>query len=129
MNDIIADSITRVRNAYMRRKDKTTLLYSKIIESSLEILKERSFIQDYKVSEKNNKKYIHVLLKYVKGAPAITEIKRVSKSGRRVYKPANELKSFKNGYGLYIISSNKGIISNKEARELNVGGELLFSVL
>jgi small subunit ribosomal protein S8 len=128
MNDIIADSITRVRNAYMRKKDRTTLLYSKVVESSLEILKDRKFIQDYKVAEKDKKKYLYVTLKYEKGFPAITEITRMSKPGRRLYKPAKDLKSFKNGYGIYVISSNKGIVSNKKATELNVGGELLFSV-
>jgi len=128
MNDIIADSITRIRNAYLRKKDKTILLYSKIVETSLSILKEKNFIHDYKIITKDNKKTISVALKYVNGKPAITEITRVSKPGRRVYKPANELKSYKNGYGIFVISSNKGIINDKQAQEHNVGGELLFSV-
>ena len=128
MNDIIADSITRLRNAYMRRKDRTVLLYSKVVEKSLAILKQQEFIYDYKIFEKNKKKIISVLLKYKHNQPAITEIKRLSKPGRRVYKPAKELKRFKNGYGVIVVSSNKGILSNKKAHELNVGGEILFSV-
>jgi len=128
MNDIIADSITRIRNAYMRKKDKTILLYSKIIVHSLEQLKHRNFISDFKVFEKDNKKSISVTLKYVNNSPAITEITRVSKPGRRLYKSVKELKSFKNGYGMFVVSSNKGIISNKQATDLKVGGEVLFSV-
>lgn len=128
MNDIIADSITRIRNAYMRKKDKTKLLYSKTVVASLEILKDKNFIQDFKVYEKDNKKSINVFLKYNTNNPAITEITRVSKPGRRVYKPAKELKSFKNGYGIFVVSSNKGVVNNKQAMDLNVGGELLFSV-
>jgi small subunit ribosomal protein S8 len=128
MNDIIADSITRIRNAYMRKQDKTVLLYSKIVESSLEILKSKNFIKDYKMIERDNKKTISVLLRYESSMPAISGITRISKSGRRVHKPVKDLKSFKNGYGLYVVSSNKGIISNRKAVELNVGGEVLFSV-
>lgn len=128
MNDIVADSITRIRNAYMRKKSKTTLLYSKVVESSLGILKDKNFIHDFKVSQKDNKKYINVVLKYDGDNPSITEITRVSKPGRRVYKPAKDLRSFKNGYGIFVISSNKGIVSNKQATDFNVGGEILFSV-
>ena len=131
MNDIVADSITRLRNAYMRRKDKTRLLYSKVVERSLSILKHKNFIYDYKIFERNNKKIISVLLRYrgiKRDKPAITEIKRLSKPGRRVYKGAKELKGFKNGYGIIVVSTNKGILHNRKAYELNVGGEVLFSV-
>ena len=128
MNDIISDSITRIRNAYMRRKDKTTLLYSKTIDRSLAILKDHQYIHDFTLEDKASKKFFTVVLKYNDGKPAITEVKRVSKPGRRVYKPSSQLRSFKSGYGTFVISSNKGIVSNNQAKELNVGGELLFSV-
>jgi small subunit ribosomal protein S8 len=129
INDVIADSLTRIRNAGMRRNDVTTLVYSKTVEAILSILKEGEYIESYKVIEDGNKKSINVVLKYdEKGRFVINEIKRISKPGRRVYKNASELKSFKNGYGIIIVSTNKGVISNTEAYKANVGGETLCSI-
>jgi small subunit ribosomal protein S8 len=129
INDVIADSLTRIRNAGMRRNDVTTLVYSKTVEAILSILKENEYIESFKVIEDGNKKSINVVLKYdEKGRFVISEIKRISKPGRRVYKSASELKSFKNGYGIIIVSTNKGVISNTEAYKANVGGETLCSI-
>lgn len=129
VNDIIADSITRIRNASLRRLDTTTLYYAKIVVSILEILKERNFIKSFRIDEANNKKSIFVLLQYDNlGRSAISEIKRISKPGRRVYKSRDELKYFKNGYGAIIVSTSKGVIANNVAYKNNVGGEALCSV-
>lgn len=129
VNDIIADSITRIRNATMRRLDSTELYYAKIIASILEVFKQRGFIKDYKINEKNNKQSIFVQLAYDdRGISVINEIARVSKPGRRVYKSRNELKKFKNGYGIIVVSTSKGVIANDDAYRQNVGGEALCSI-
>lgn len=129
VNDIIADSITRIRNATMRKLDNTELYYAKIVTRILDVFKERGFIKDYKVSDKNSKQSIFVQLVYDdRGVPVINEIIRISKPGRRVYKSRNELKRFKNGYGIIVVSTSKGVIANDEAYKQNVGGEALCSI-
>lgn len=129
VNDIIADSITRIRNATMRKLDNTELYYAKIVTRILDVFKERGFIKDYKVSDKNSKQSIFVQLVYDdRGVPVINEITRISKPGRRVYKSRNELKRFKNGYGIIVVSTSKGVIANDEAYKQNVGGEALCSI-
>lgn len=130
MNDLIADSITRIRNATSRRLETTTLIHSNIVEGVLKVLLEKGYIESFKVNDPiNNKKTIDVVLKYDEnGKSAIKEIKRVSSSGRRVYKGASELKSFKNGYGTMVVSTNKGVVSNDVAHKNNVGGELLCTI-
>lgn len=130
MNDLIADALTRVRNASMRKLEVTTLVHSKSVEAVCNVLKEKEYIEDYKVVDTDPvKKNISVTLKYDENDNSvINELKRLSKSGRRVYKNASELKTFKNGYGTIIVSTNKGVISNDEAYKLNVGGEVLCSI-
>jgi len=130
MNDLIADALTRVRNAAMRKLEVTTLIHSNTVEAVCNVLKEKEYIEDYKVVDTDpKKKTISVTLKYDDNEKSvINEVKRISKSGRRVYKNASELKTFKNGYGTIIVSTNKGVIANDEAFKLNVGGELLCSI-
>lgn len=129
VNDIIADSLTRIRNASMRRLDTTTLYYAKIVVSILEVFQSKGFIEGYKVIEKDKKQSINVVLKYdEKGYSVINEIARISKPGRRVYKGKNALKHFKNGYGTIVVSTSKGVIANDEAYKANVGGEALCSI-
>jgi small subunit ribosomal protein S8 len=130
MNDLIADALTRIRNAIMRKLDTTTLIHSNTVEGVVKVLQEKEYIESYQVVDgDNNKKSIKVVLKYDDNENSvINELKRLSKSGRRVYKGASDLKNFKNGYGTIVVSTNKGIISNEEAYKLNVGGEVLCSV-
>lgn len=129
VNDIIADSLTRIRNASMRRLDTTTLYYAKIVVSILEVFQAKGFIEGYKVIEQNKKQSINVVLKYdERGYSVINEITRISKPGRRVYKGKNELRHFKNGYGTIVVSTSKGVIANDEAYKANVGGEALCSI-
>ena len=130
MNDLIADALTRIRNAAMRRLEVATLLHSNTVVGVMNVLLQKEYIAGFKVIEgQNNKKTIQVELKYDdKEKSAINEIVRVSKPGRRVYKPASEIKNFKNGYGTIILSTNKGIIANDEAFAANVGGEVLCTV-
>ncbi|MDR1450902.1 MAG: 30S ribosomal protein S8 [Helicobacteraceae bacterium] len=129
MNDIIADSIARIRNAAMRRKESSRLLYSKTVESILSVLQTKGYIDSFKADESEVKRYIDVFLKYDdKGRSAISEIKRVSKPGRRIYTAAKNVKKFKHGFGTIVISTSKGVLSNDDAHKQNAGGEALCSV-
>jgi small subunit ribosomal protein S8 len=129
INDLIADSLTRIRNAAMRRLDSTTLMHSKTVEAVVAILADKGYVESFNVVENGVKKTINVVLKYdANGRTVINEVKRVSKSGRRVYKGATELKRFKNGYGTIIVSSSKGVLPNDKAFELGVGGEVLCTI-
>lgn len=129
VNDIISDSLTRIRNASTRRLENTQLLYSKIVESIVKIFTEKGYIESYSVVEEGNKKFINVVLKYDdKGYTVINEIKRVSKPGRRVYKPSSDIKKFKNGYGTIVVSTSKGVVDNDQAHTLGVGGEVLCTI-
>ena len=130
MTDIIADSLTRIRNAAMRRLETTDLLHSKTIESIVSILVEKGYLESYSVEDLgNNKKSIKVVLKYDDNdRSVINEVKRISKPGRRIYKGRDEIKSFKNGYGTLIVSTSKGILPNDKAFELGTGGEVLCSI-
>lgn len=130
INDLIADSITRIRNAASRRLETTTLVHSNLVEGVLKVFLAKGYIESFKVGEPvNNKKTIDVVLKYNEnGKSVISEVKRVSSSGRRVYKAASELRSFKNGHGTMVVSTNKGVVSNDEAHKQNVGGELLCTI-
>jgi small subunit ribosomal protein S8 len=129
MTDIIADSLTRIRNAAQRRLDVTTLLHSKTIEATVSILVNKGYLESYKVKENGAKKTIKVVLKYDdNGHSVINEIKKISKPGRRVYQSADEVRSFKNGYGTLVVSTNKGVIANDEAFKQRVGGEVICSI-
>ena len=130
MNDLIADALTRIRNAALRKLDATTLLHSNAVEGVVAVLLEKEYIESFNVVEgESNKKTINVVLKYDDNeSSVINEITRVSKPGRRVYKSASEIKSFKNGYGTIVISTNKGIIANDAAFAAKVGGEVLCTV-
>ncbi len=129
INDLIADSLTRIRNAAMRRLDSTTLVHSKVVEAVVAILVDKGYIESFNVLEDGVKKTINVVLKYdEKGRTVINEVKRISKPGRRVYKGKDELKRFKNGYGTIIVSSSKGVLPNDKAFELGVGGEVLCTI-
>jgi len=129
INDLIADSITRIRNASMRKLEVANLMHSKIVESVVKILQEKGYIESYNVVEEGGKKAIKVIIKYNdKDEQVISELKRISKPGRRVYKGFADLKSFKNGYGTIIVSTSKGVLPNDEAFKLGVGGEVLCSI-
>lgn len=129
INDLISDSLTRIRNAASRRLETTTLMHSKVVEAVVAIMAEKGYIESYNVVENGVKKTINVVLKYdEKGRTVISEVKRVSKPGRRVYKGKDELKRFKNGYGTIIVSSSHGVLPNDKAYELGVGGEVLCTI-
>ena len=129
MSDIIADGLTRIRNAAARKLDTTTLIYSKLMVNVLDVFKEKGYIESYKVEDKDNKQSIVVRLKYDEnGNSVINEVTRLSKPGRRVYKGYEELKSYKNGYGTIVVSTNKGVLANDKAYKNKVGGEVICSI-
>ncbi len=129
INDLVSDSITRIRNAAMRKLDVTTLMHSKLVEAIMVVFQNKGYIESFNVVEDGNKKFIKVVIKYDNnGKSVITEVKRISKPGRRVYKGKDEVKRFKNGYGTIVVSTSKGVLSNEEAHKAGVGGELLCSI-
>ncbi len=128
MTDPISDMLTRIRNAHMRNKNKVTVPPSKLRERVLEVLHKEGYIRGFAVIEKDGKSEIEVELKYFDGLPAIKEIDRVSKPGRRVYASVQTLPSVFNGLGISILSTPKGVMSDSEARAQNVGGEVLCTV-
>ncbi len=129
VNDLVADALTRIRNASMRKLEVTQLLHSKLVESVVKIIQEKGYIDSYNVVEEGNKKFIKVVLKYDdNGNRVINEIKKISKPGRRVYKGNSEIKKFKNGYGTIIVSTSKGVVSNEVAYKEGVGGEIICSI-
>jgi small subunit ribosomal protein S8 len=127
--DPIGDMFTRIRNGQLRRLTKVEMPSSNFRLKVLEVLKNEGFILSYHVEKKdNNKVSLLVDLKYYEGIPVIKEIKRVSKPGRRVFSSATSIPRIQNGLGLAIISTNKGVMSDIEARKNNVGGEIICRV-
>jgi len=129
VNDLVSDALTRIRNASMRRLEVTQLLHSKLVESVVKIFQEKGYIDSYNVIEEGNKKFIKVVLKYNdNGTSVISELKKISKPGRRVYKGAEDIKRFKNGYGTIVVSTSKGVLPNDVAYKEGVGGEVICSI-
>ena len=129
MNDPIADMLTRIRNGQRAYLPKVTAPASKKLAGVCDALQREGYIRGYSVKDlPNNKKELHVELKYFEGEPAIKEIKRVSKCGRRIYSSIDAMPKIRNGLGVQILSTSKGILSDFEARQQHVGGEILCSV-
>lgn len=129
MNDIISDSLSRIRNAGMRRLESTKLLHSKVVEALVAIFESKGYIESFNIIEEDKKKFISVVLRYdEQGKCVINELKRISKPGRRVYKGKDEIKRFKNGYGTIVVSTSKGVLPNDEAYKVGVGGEILCTI-
>jgi small subunit ribosomal protein S8 len=129
INDPLGDMLTRIRNAQMRRQSKVVSPNSKLRARVLDVLQEEGYIRGYTtVSMKNGISQLEIELKYASGQPAIREIQRVSTPGRRVYSAVKELHPVKNGLGVSILSTPKGVMSDNRAREENVGGEVLCNV-
>ena len=127
--DPIGDMLTRIRNGQQRLKANVEMPSSSLRVNILEVLKAEGFISSYHIEKKeNNKISLIVDLKYYEGNPVIKDIKRISKPGRRVYSSATSIPRIQNGLGLAIISTNKGIMSDIDARKNNIGGEIICRV-
>ena len=129
MTDPIADMLTRIRNANMRKKESLVLLSSKIKLNIVKVLKEEGFISNWELDEKGKFTQLTIWLKYVDNYPVIREITRASKPGLRLYKKGKDCKPILNGQGISILSTSKGIMSDRKCREENIGGEVLCIVL
>lgn len=127
MSDPIADMLTRIRNAQAVRKKEVVIPSSKIKIEIAKILKEEGYIIDYSVSE-DLKAALTIILKYYEGKPVIAEIKRVSKPGLRIYKAKDELPKILGGLGIAMISTSKGLMTDRNARLAGHGGEVICTV-
>jgi len=129
VNDPIGDLIARIHNAQMRKKSKVSTPGSRLRVSVLDVLKSEGFIRGYAaVEHSDGRNELEIELKYFDGEPVIREIERVSKPGRRVYASVKALPRINNGLGVAILSTPKGVMADHEARDANVGGELLCTV-
>ena len=129
MNDPLGDMLTRIRNAQMRGKSTVSSPASKLRAWVLDVLASEGYIRGYeKKSTENGQGELVISLKYFEGAPVIRELKRVSKPGRRVYMGVKDIPSVRNGLGVSIVSTPKGVMSDAAARSANVGGEVLCTV-
>ncbi|GGW31841.1 30S ribosomal protein S8 [Gemmobacter lanyuensis] len=129
MNDPLGDMLTRIRNAQQRGKSTVSTPASKLRAWVLDVLADEGYIRGYeRASTDNGQGELVISLKYFEGEPVIRELKRVSKPGRRVYMGVKDIPSVRNGLGVSIVSTPKGVMSDAAARSANVGGEVLCTV-
>ena len=129
MTDPIADMLTRMRNALMVDKKTVDMPDSKVKQAVARVLRDEGFIEDYRVAGEAPHKVLRIYLKYGPlGERVIREIQRVSSPGRRIYRQVDELGHFRNGLGVWVVSTNKGILSDRECRQQRVSGEVICSV-
>jgi len=129
LNDPIGDLIARINNAQMRKKPKVSTPGSRLRVSVLDVLKNEGFIRGYAaVEHSDGRRELEIELKYFDGEPVIREFSRVSKPGRRVYVAVRNLPRINNGLGLAILSTPKGVMADHDARDANVGGEVLCTI-
>jgi small subunit ribosomal protein S8 len=128
MNDPLSDLLTRIRNGQQARKDSVLTPASKLRAHVLDVLQREGYIRGYSEEALGGQKGLRIELKYFEGQPAIQHLARISKPGRRVYSGAKDLPRIRNGLGVVIVSTPRGVLSDAEAREHNVGGEVLAEV-
>lgn len=128
MTDPIADMLIRIKNGYLARKKTVSLPYSRIKEELAKILKKKGFLGEIEVEEKKGRKSLALKLKYRGKKPALTKVERVSKPGLRVYADVRKLKKIIPGLGVMIISTPQGLMTLKEAKKANLGGEIICQV-
>jgi small subunit ribosomal protein S8 len=128
LTDPLGDMLTRIRNAQMRNKSKVSTPASSLRQHVLDVLQSEGYIRGYSSIEQEGRSEFEIELKYFDGAPVIREIQRVSRPGRRVYTSADSIPRVMNGLGVSILSTPKGVMSDSDARDQNVGGEVLCQV-
>jgi small subunit ribosomal protein S8 len=128
MSDPIADMLTRIRNAQMVNKLTVTMPASKVKSAIASVLKEEGYIEDFAVQANDGKPLLNIGLKYYAGRPVIEKIERVSKPGLRVYKGSDNLPRVMNGLGVAIVSTSKGVMTERKAQAAGIGGEVLCVV-
>jgi len=128
MSDPIADMLTRIRNAQLSDKNIVTMPSSKLKQAIAKVLKDEGYIEGFSVREVESKPVLDISLKYYAGRPVIEKIERVSRPGLRIYKPNNNLPNVMNGLGVAIVSTSKGVMTERKARASGIGGEVLCIV-
>jgi small subunit ribosomal protein S8 len=128
MTDPIADMLTRIRNAQMVRKTVVNMPSSKIKAAIAQVLKDEGYIEGFKVRDVSGKPELEISLKYYAGEPVIEKIERVSRPGLRIYRSRDELPKVMNGLGVAIVSTSRGVMTDRKARATGVGGEVLCIV-
>jgi len=128
MSDPIADMLTRIRNAQMVEKVSVTMPSSKVKVAIAQVLKDEGYIDDFAVEAEGAKSELNIALKYYAGRPVIERIERVSKPGLRVYRGRNDIPQVMNGLGVAIVSTPKGVMTDRKARAAGVGGEVICYV-
>lgn len=128
VTDPIADLLTRVRNAVKANKRKVDIPNSNMKKGIAQILKDQRFINDFEVLEDNKQGILRIALKYTNGVSAISGLERVSKPGLRIYSAAETLPRVLNGYGICVVSTSKGLVTDKQARRDSIGGEVICKI-
>jgi len=128
MTDPIADMLTRIRNAQASEKKSVAMPASRLKSAIAQVLKDEGYIEDFAVREGEGKPQLEVGLKYYAGKPVIERIERVSRPGLRIYRPKDELPKVMNGLGVAIVSTSRGVMTDRKARGMGVGGEVLCIV-
>ncbi len=128
MSDPIADLLTRIRNAQMVAKTAVKMPSSKVKVAIVQVLKDEGYIEDFKVKTEGGKAELEIALKYYAGRPVIERIERVSRPGLRVYKGVDSIPQVMNGLGVAIVTTPKGVMTDRKARSVGVGGEVLCYV-
>ena len=128
MSDPIADMLTRIRNAQLSEKPSTAMSSSKLKVAIAKVLKDEGYIEDFVVNQIDGKPQLEIGLKYYAGRPVIERIERVSRPGLRVYRPTRSVPRVMNGLGVAIVSTSKGVMTDRKARGLGIGGEVLCVV-
>jgi|SRR3954447_3763625 small subunit ribosomal protein S8 len=128
MSDPIADMLTRIRNAQLSEKTSVEMPASRVKAAIAQVLKDEGYVEDFLVRQTDGKPVLDISLKYYAGRPVIEKIERVSRPGLRIYKAKNELPKVMNGLGVAIVSTSKGVMTERKARASGVGGEVLCIV-
>ena len=128
MSDPVADMLTRIRNAQQSEKQSVAVPTSKLKAAIAKVLKDEGYIEDFAVRDQDGKSHLDISLKYYAGRPVIEKIERVSRPGLRIYKPSKEIPVVMNGLGVAIVSTSKGVMTDRKARGMGVGGEVLCIV-
>jgi small subunit ribosomal protein S8 len=128
MSDPIADMLTRIRNAQLAEKPSASMGSSKVKVAIAKVLKDEGYIDDFSVNQVDGKPQLEIGLKYYAGHPVIERIERVSRPGLRVYRPSRTVPRVMNGLGIAIVSTSKGVMTDRKARGLGIGGEVLCLV-
>lgn len=128
MTDPIADMLTRIRNGQMAEKNQVSMPASKVKAAIAGVLRDEGYIEEYSTEEADNKAFLTVKLKYFRGRPVIEKVERVSKPGLRVYRDKKNIPSVVGGLGIVIVSTSGGVMTDRAAREIGQGGEVLCTV-